>query len=65
MRLESHILKNKFEKLEQITGIDTGYKIIWTPKTESKKEGEVLGKTIYIYSCNLEDAIHTLDLLHN
>ena len=43
-----------------MTGIETECKISWIPKTESKKEGEVLGKTIHIYSCNLEDAIHTL-----
>ena len=60
MRLDSHILRDELEKLEQITGINTGYKIVWTPKIESKKEGEVLEKTIYIYSCNLKDAIHTL-----
>ena len=58
--LESHILKDELEKLEQITGIKTECKILWTPKVESKKEGEVLGKTICIYSCNLKDAIHTL-----
>ena len=60
MRFESHILKDELEKLEQITGMNTGYEIVWTPKIESKKEGEVLEKTIHIYSCNLEDAIHTL-----
>lgn len=60
MQLESEILKNELEKLEQVTGINTGYKIVWIPKMESKKEGEVLGKTIHIYSCNMEDAIHTL-----
>ena len=60
MRLESNILKDELEKLEQITGIHTGCNIVWTPKIESKKEGEVLEKTIHIYSCNLKDAIHTL-----
>ena len=60
MRLESNILKDELEKLKQITGINAGYKIVWTPKIESKKEGEVLGETIYIYSCNLETAVHTL-----
>jgi len=60
MRLESNILKDELKKLEQITGINTRYKIVWIPKIESKKEGEVLGKTIHIYSCNLEDAVHTL-----
>lgn len=58
--LESNILKGELEKLEQITRIKTECKIVWTPKVESKKEGEVLGKTICIYSCNLKDAIHTL-----
>ncbi|MDH3488072.1 MAG: hypothetical protein OEL82_08515 [Nitrosopumilus sp.] len=52
MKLESNIIKDELEKLEHITGINTGYKIVWTPKMESKKEGEVLGETIYIYSCN-------------
>ena len=60
VRLESYILKDELEKLEQITGIKTECKIVWIPKVESKKEGEVLGKTICIYSCNLKDAIHTL-----
>ena len=60
MLLESHVLKDELEKLEQITGIKTECKIAWTPKIKSKKEGEVLEKTIHIYSCNLEDAIHTL-----
>ena len=60
MKLESRFLKDELEKLEQIAGINTECKIVWTPKVESKKEGEVLGKIIYIYSCNLADAIHTL-----
>ena len=60
VRLESHILKDELGRLEQMTGIRTECKISWTPKIKSKKEGEVLGKTIHIYSCNLEDAVHTL-----
>jgi len=60
MRLESHILKDELEKLEKSIGIKTEYKVVWTPKVEYTKEGEVLGNTIYIFSCNLEDAIHTL-----
>ena len=60
MKLEWQTLKKELENLEQMTGIKTGCKIIWTPKTESKKEGEVLDRTIYIYSLGLEQAIHTL-----
>jgi len=60
MKLESDILKDELEKLEKITGINTRYKIVWIPKIESRKEGEVVGKIIYIYSCNLKDATHTL-----
>ena len=60
MILESHFLKDEFERLKQITGTNYEYKIVWTPKTESKKEGEVSGKTIHIYSCSLKDAMHTL-----
>ena len=60
MRLESHILKDELGKLEKMTGIKTKCSLVWNPKVESIKEGEVLGKTIYIYSCNLDDAINTL-----
>ena len=43
-----------------MTGVRTKSSLIWNPKVDSKKEGEVLGKIIYIYSCNLDDAINTL-----
>ena len=60
MILDSDILKDELGKLEQMTGVKAKYRIVWNPKIESKKEGKVLGETIYIYSCNLEDAINTL-----
>ncbi|MCA9812990.1 MAG: hypothetical protein KC483_09050 [Nitrosarchaeum sp.] len=60
MKLESPILKDELERLEHLTGIKTNCKIVWTPITESEKEGKVVDDTIYIYSCNLTDAIHTL-----
>lgn len=60
MILESDILKDELGRLEQMTGVKTECGIVWNPKVESKKEGEVLGKTIHIYSCSLEDAVNTL-----
>lgn len=35
-------------------------KVLWIPKADSVKEGEVVGNTIYIYSTNLADALETL-----
>ena len=60
MKLESQTLKKELENLEQMAGIKTRYKIIWIPKTNSTKEGEVVGNTIYIYSTNFTDALETL-----
>jgi hypothetical protein len=60
VKLDSQILKDELERLEHMTGIKTKCNLVWTPITESKVEGKVAGDTIYIYSCNLADAIHTL-----
>ena len=60
MILESDLLKDELVKLEKMTGIKTNCSLVWSPKVESKKEGEVLGNTIYVYSCNVDDAINTL-----
>lgn len=60
MKQESQTLKKELENLEQMTGIKTRYKIIWIPKINSAKEGEVVGNTIYIYSTNFADALETL-----
>lgn len=35
-------------------------KVLWIPKADHTKEGEVVGNTIYIYSTNLADALKTL-----
>jgi len=60
VKLDSQILKDELERLEHMTRIKTKCNLVWTPITESKIEGKVVGDTIYIYSCNLTDAIHTL-----
>lgn len=58
--LKSSVLKEELERLEKMTRVNTGCKIVWTPKVQSEDEGEVKNKTIYIYSCSLEKAVHTL-----
>ena len=57
---ESSILTEELERLEKMTGVNTGCNIVWIPKVKSEDEGEVRDKTIYIYSCSLEKAVHTL-----
>lgn len=60
MILNSSILSEELVRLEQLTGIKSRFTLVWMPKIDSKKEGEVIGSIIYVYSCNLADAIHTL-----
>ena len=60
--LKSKVLDEELESLEGKTGYSTGFAILWTPKVNSAKEGEVkfAEKTICIYSTNLNDALDTL-----
>lgn len=45
-------LESELRKLEKSTGNHNNKElgIIWIPKPDTKKEGEVIGNTIYIYS---------------
>jgi hypothetical protein len=56
----SFILKEELERLKARTGIKTDFRVVWSPKADSKKEGEVVGNTIFIYSLDVDGALQTL-----
>lgn len=51
---EEEKLKQSLAKLIEIFGFEL--EVSWTPKFNSSIEGEIIGKKIYIYSENFEDA---------
>ncbi len=56
----SLILEEELERLKARTGIKTDFKVIGAPKADSKKEGEVVGNTIFVYSSDVDEALQTL-----
>lgn len=64
MRNETTILdeslKEELDRLKKKSGANTNLEVLWIPKTDYTKEGEVIGNKIYIYSTNLGDALETL-----
>ena len=56
----SKSLQDELDRLKSITGIKKEFKIIWSPRQNGKKEGEVIGNTIYIYSTSSHMALETL-----
>ena len=56
----SFILEKELERLKDRAGIKTEFKVVWSPKADSKKEGEVLGDTIFVYSLDVDGALQTL-----
>jgi hypothetical protein len=55
-------LESELRKLEKSTCYHNNKElgIIWIPKTDAKKEGEVIGNTIYVYSTSSHMALETL-----
>lgn len=54
-------LEDELRKLEKSTcNQNKELEIIWIPKPDAKKEGEVIGNTIYIYSTRSPMALETL-----
>lgn len=58
--LEGAILKKELERLKELTNLDEDLKVVWIPLVNSNKEGNVNGKTIYIYSTTILEAKRTL-----
>lgn len=54
------MLEEELEMLKARSGVKTGFKVVWLPKPDSRKEGEVVGRTIFVYSQDPDDALQTL-----
>lgn len=65
MRKESSVsltrmLQKELDYLKQKSMTVMDLKVLWIPKADHTKEGQVVGNTIYVYSTNLADALETL-----
>jgi hypothetical protein len=54
------MLEKELDCLKQKSTMCMNFKVMWIPKTDHAKEGEVIGNTIYVYSTNLAGALETL-----
>ncbi|MDE1767147.1 MAG: hypothetical protein KGI27_12880 [Thaumarchaeota archaeon] len=57
---DSRFLKEELVRLIKQSGDDNGLDVAWIPRIDSSKEGEVVGKTIFVYSQDPVQAIETL-----
>jgi len=55
----SELLEQALERLKDLTGLGLELKVVWKPG-HSKLAGEVIGKTIYIYVDDPDEAVETL-----
>lgn len=53
-------LEAELERLKARSGVKADFKVVWLPRPDSRKEGEVVGSTIFVYSQNIEEAVQTL-----
>ncbi len=56
---DSRFLKEELARLTQ-SGSGDVLDVVWVPRIDSSKEGEVVGKTIFVYSQDPSQAIETL-----
>lgn len=57
---EKLLLERELDRLKQLSDMGKNLRIVWLPSHNSKKEGEVVGRTIYIYSTSIHEALQTL-----
>lgn len=57
---DASVLEKELEKLKARAGMQRNFKVAWLPKADSKKDGEVVGDTIFIYSLDFDEALQTL-----
>ena len=57
---EKLFLERELDRLKQLSDMGKNLRIVWLPSKNSKKEGQVVGRTIYIYSTNIHEALQTL-----
>lgn len=53
-------LEAELEHLKAVSGMGGELQVRWIPDINSTKEGEVRGRTVYIYSVSIDEAIETL-----
>ena len=53
-------LASELNRLQKIIGNNQQFDLVWSPQSDSDIEGKVEGKTITIYSENIDDALDTL-----
>ena len=56
----SETLKEELAMLKKKSRTNMDFTVLWIPKADSAKEGEVIGNRIYVYSANVADALETL-----
>ncbi|NWG37244.1 hypothetical protein [Nitrososphaera sp.] len=54
------VLQKELERLKARSGIKADFRVVWLPKADSKKDGEVVGDNIFIYSLEVDEALQTL-----
>lgn len=54
-------LETELEMLKAKSGVKADFKVVWLPRPDLKKEGEVVGRTIFVYSQNMDEALETLE----
>ncbi len=57
---DSRFLNEELARLMQQSGDSNDLDVVWVPRIDSAKEGEVVGKTIFVYSPDPRQAIETL-----
>ncbi len=53
-------LREELDRLKRVSGANADLEVLWVPRADSAKEGEVVGSRIYIYSTSFADALETL-----
>ncbi len=53
-------LRKEMDRLKRASGANADLEVLWIPRADSAKEGEVIGSKIYIYSTGPAEAPETL-----
>ncbi len=53
-------LREELDRLKKASGTNADLDVLWIPKADSAKEGEVIGSRIYVYSTDFAGALETL-----
>ncbi len=53
-------LREELDRLKKASGTNADLDVLWVPKADSAKEGEVIGSRIYVYSTDFAGALETL-----